>query len=167
MKSQVKIITLLVFLLVSWGISCNISVRDEKIPVTTESKNARSLYESALEFYEKVYIPQAMDLFEGALAEDPDFFMAAYYLATYNLYFERDEEFARYAGSGQGKEKNRRGSGPHPEHDGKFPDQHLFCGPGFHHSLYQSGGKEKLQISGKIPAEHGRKSRGPVDGNCS
>lgn len=38
-----------------------------------------------------------MDLFNQALEEDPDFFMAAYNLAVMNLYFGNDDEFQKYA----------------------------------------------------------------------
>ncbi|KPL21232.1 MAG: hypothetical protein AMS23_09605 [Bacteroides sp. SM1_62] len=97
MKNQ-GIVKMLIFtVLALWVAACNPSVKDEKIPVTTESESARLLYDRADALFEKVYIPQAVDLLEGALAEDPNFFMAAYDLATHHMYFEDKKAFKKYA----------------------------------------------------------------------
>ena len=55
------------------------------------------LYDEADAFFEKVYIVQGIDLLENALTEDPDFFMAAYGLATYHMYAEEEVAFRKYA----------------------------------------------------------------------
>jgi len=71
--------------------------KEAEIPVTTKSEKALELYKEASDAMEDVYIPEAMDLLIQALEEDPDFFMAAYGLATMNFYFGNDEEFKKYA----------------------------------------------------------------------
>ncbi len=97
MKNQ-GIVRMLIFTVPAlWVVACSTSVRDEKIPVTTGSENARLLYDKADAFFEKVYIPQAVNLLEEALAQDPNFFMAAYDLATYHMYFEDKGAFIKYA----------------------------------------------------------------------
>ena len=88
---------MIVSVLAFWIVSCSTSVRDKNIPVTTDSESARLLYDKADAFFEKVYIPQAVDLLKGALAEDPDFFMAAYGLATHHIYTEDKGVFIKYA----------------------------------------------------------------------
>ncbi|MBN1133114.1 MAG: tetratricopeptide repeat protein [Bacteroidales bacterium] len=70
---------------------------EDKIPVTTESGKALDLYNQALVASDEVYVGRAMDLLEKALAEDPQFFMAAYSLATFNLYFGNMEAFQKNA----------------------------------------------------------------------
>ena len=97
MEIRVFIKMLILSILTFWMVSCTTSVKDEKIPVTTESESARMLYDKADAFFEKVYIPQAVDLLEGALAEDPNFFMAAYGLATHHIYREDKRAFIKYS----------------------------------------------------------------------
>lgn len=90
---KILILSVLVFGLVS----CNTSHKDKKIPFTTDSELARKLYFEADELFEKVYISEAVAHLEEALAEDPDFFMAAYGLATHYMFFEDNRDFLKYA----------------------------------------------------------------------
>jgi tetratricopeptide (TPR) repeat protein len=96
---EIRIIVkmLILSVLVFGVVSCTTSVKDEKIPVTTESESARLLYLKADALFEKVYISEAVTLLEGALAKDPDFFMAAYGLATHYMFFEDNRDFLKYA----------------------------------------------------------------------
>ena len=71
--------------------------KGKTIPVSTRSEIARTMYLEAGKYFEKVYISRAVELLERALAEDPDFFMAAYGLATHHMFEEEKEEFLRYA----------------------------------------------------------------------
>ena len=70
---QVNIEMLILSFLVLWGVSCTTSVKDEEIPVTTESESARLLYLRADALFEKVYISEAVTLLEEALLEVPNF----------------------------------------------------------------------------------------------
>jgi Tfp pilus assembly protein PilF len=97
MEIRVIVKMLILSVLVVLVVSCTTSEKEEKIPVTTESESARMLYDKADAFFEKVYIPQAVDLLEGALAEDPNFFMAAYGLATHHIYQEDKGAFIKYS----------------------------------------------------------------------
>jgi tetratricopeptide (TPR) repeat protein len=71
LKNRVFVKMMILSVLVLWMISCITSVKDEKIPVSTESENARLLYLRADTLFEKVYISEAVALLEDALAEDP------------------------------------------------------------------------------------------------
>ncbi|MFO7934503.1 MAG: hypothetical protein R6U78_10515 [Bacteroidales bacterium] len=79
---------------------------ETKIPVTTDSEEALELYQKATSAMEDVYVAKATDLLDQALEEDPDFFMAAYNLATLNLYFGNEVEFQRYAEKAMASETN-------------------------------------------------------------
>jgi tetratricopeptide (TPR) repeat protein len=78
--------------------------KEAQIPVTTDSEKALELYQEATKAMNEVYVQQAMDLLNQALEEDPNFFMAAYNLATINLYFGNTEEFKKYAAQAVGSE---------------------------------------------------------------
>lgn len=76
---------------------CKQEVREEKIPVTTKSEVAKELYDKAIDAYKQVEIAEARELFNKAIEEDPDFFMACYQLAFYDLYFDNIDRFKEYA----------------------------------------------------------------------
>ena len=97
MKNREIVKMLILSFLALWVISCATSVKDEKIPFTTGSERARLLYHRADALFEKVYISEAVALLEEALEEDPDFFMAAYGLATHYMFFEDNRDFLKYA----------------------------------------------------------------------
>ena len=96
MKYRITKAWLIIFPLALCFATCNPS-RGKKIPVTTESEIARTMYLEAGKYFEKVYISQAVELLERALDEDPAFFMAAYGLATHHLFAEEKGEFLTYA----------------------------------------------------------------------
>lgn len=89
---------LILFLLMLFLSFCKTEVKEEKIPVTTKSETAKELYMKAYKAGEQVELAKARNLYEKALIEDPDFFMAYYQLATYDLYFGNEESFKEYAG---------------------------------------------------------------------
>jgi tetratricopeptide (TPR) repeat protein len=87
----------LFLLMVSWAVSCQLAIGYKSFPATTDSEGARLMYEKAEAYFEKLYIPEAIHQLEKALEEDPDFFMAAYGLATHHLYADDREAFVKYA----------------------------------------------------------------------
>lgn len=97
MRSRIFVNRLMFPVLVLWLFSCSNSVKNEKIPLSTVSEDARVLYLRADALFEKVYITEAIDFLEEALEEDPDFFMAAYGLATHYMFLEDNGEFLKYA----------------------------------------------------------------------
>ena len=66
MEIRVIIKMLILSVLVFWVVSCTTSVKEELIPVTTESEGARLLYFRAYALFEKVYISEAVSLLEEA-----------------------------------------------------------------------------------------------------
>ncbi len=76
---------------------CSMEVKEKEIPVTTDSEAALALYQQAMVALEDVYFDEAFELFEKALAEDPEFFMASYRLATIHFWFQDMEAFDNYA----------------------------------------------------------------------
>lgn len=97
MENRVIVKMLVLAVLVTWIASCTTSVEEEKISVTTGSESARLLYLRADTLFEKVYISKAIALLGEALAEDPDFFMDAYGLATHYMFFEDNTDFQKHA----------------------------------------------------------------------
>ncbi len=87
----------LLWLTVALCLFSSCAKKEAEIPVTTKSEKALELYREASDAMKDVYIPEAMGLLNQALEEDPDFFMAAYDLATMNFYFGNDAEFNKYA----------------------------------------------------------------------
>jgi tetratricopeptide (TPR) repeat protein len=69
----------------------------EKIPVTTKSETAREHYQNALVAWEKVSTAAARQMFDDAIENDPDFFMAYYRHTIFDLYFDNQERFREYA----------------------------------------------------------------------
>ena len=76
---------------------CKQEVKETIIPVTTKSETALALYKDGATAFEQVYLGKAMNLFDQALAEDPDFFMPAYMRSIYYLWFNNPEEFKKNA----------------------------------------------------------------------
>ena len=52
---QVNIEMLIISFLLLWAVSCTSSVKEEKIPATTDSERASLLYQKADTLFEKVY----------------------------------------------------------------------------------------------------------------
>ncbi len=67
------------------------------MPVTTSSKLALELYNEAIKHYDAVNTSRAIEAFDAALSEDPDFFMANYQLAMFYLMNESPDNFRRYS----------------------------------------------------------------------
>lgn len=83
------------FLVLALGsLSYSQSAKKDKMPVTTSSKTALALYNEAFRSFEDVAMSKGFELLEKSLTEDPDFFMANYYLALRNM--EDEEKFNHY-----------------------------------------------------------------------
>jgi tetratricopeptide (TPR) repeat protein len=87
-------------ILLSAGIALNSQPVNEKLmPVTTNSKSALLLYNTAMKYLDDVKLDKALDTFKKALDEDPDFFMANYQLAFFYLLNRATDNFVQYAGA--------------------------------------------------------------------
>jgi tetratricopeptide (TPR) repeat protein len=53
-----------------------------KVPITTSSENAREYFLQGRNLFDKIRFPEALQLFEKAVAEDPNFAMGYLYLAA-------------------------------------------------------------------------------------
>jgi tetratricopeptide (TPR) repeat protein len=73
------------------------SVKEKPMPVTTNSKSALLTYNQAMKYFDAVYLDKAIEAFEKALDQDPDFFMANYQLALYYLLNRAPDNFSGYA----------------------------------------------------------------------
>ncbi len=95
---KLKTLNSVVFLILALLVTqCTQKVEEKMIPVTSDSEVALNLYQEAMDALDDVYISKGMSLLDEALVEDPDFFMASYRLALYNLYFKKDDDFSKYA----------------------------------------------------------------------
>lgn len=65
----------------------------DRMPVTTNSKQALILFDEAMKYFERVDMAKAYELLVRALDEDPDFFMANYQLAMYHSWSGNLEQF--------------------------------------------------------------------------
>lgn len=68
----------------------------KKIPVTSASEKAKTLYNEAMIASEDVYFSKFLKLTNEAIKADPDFFMAYYQLAIANLYLNEEDKFKEY-----------------------------------------------------------------------
>ncbi|MFZ0473493.1 MAG: nuclear transport factor 2 family protein [Bacteroidales bacterium] len=83
------------FLVLALGLlSYSQSAKKDKMPVTTSSKSALASYNEALKCFEDVATGKGTELLQKSLTEDPDFFMANYYLAFLNI--GNEEKFNLY-----------------------------------------------------------------------
>ena len=74
------------FLVLALGLlSYSQSAKKDKMPATTSSKSALASFNEALKYFEDVAYEKGIELLQKSLTEDPDFFMANYYLAFINL----------------------------------------------------------------------------------
>ncbi len=71
--------------------------KEKLMPVTSDSKSALSLYYQAMKYLDAVNLDKALETFQKALNQDPDFFMANYQLAFYYLLNRAPDDFERYA----------------------------------------------------------------------
>lgn len=73
------------FLVLAMGsVSYSQLAKKDKMPITTSSKAALTYFNDAFRQFEDVNTAGGMELLQKALVEDPDFFMANYYLAFLN-----------------------------------------------------------------------------------
>jgi tetratricopeptide (TPR) repeat protein len=74
------------FLILALGLlSYSQSAKKDKMPATTSSKSALASYNEALKYFEDAARGKGIELLQKSLIDDPDFFMANYYLAFINL----------------------------------------------------------------------------------
>jgi len=85
-------------MLLSLGVLIYSQTQNEKqMPVTTNSSSALSYYKQAMKYFDDVKLDKALETFNKALVQDPDFFMANYQLAFYYLLNRANDNFSRYA----------------------------------------------------------------------
>lgn len=60
--------------------SCNQAEEAELMPVTTDSELALEFFQTAMEAFDRVKLNEAKNNFEMAVKEDPDFFMAYFWM---------------------------------------------------------------------------------------
>ena len=90
-----KRLLVLFFVLTLGLVSYSQSAKKDKMPVTTSSKSALVSYNEALKAFEDVAFEKGVQLLQKSLTDDPDFFMANYYMAFINL--GNKEKFDPYA----------------------------------------------------------------------
>jgi Tfp pilus assembly protein PilF len=80
--------------------SCKTELRDEAMQATSNSKKAKELYKDAYQLaYGILELDKAVSIYEQAIKEDSNFFMAYYQLATYHLFHQDNDEFIKTAES--------------------------------------------------------------------
>ncbi|HKK43417.1 MAG TPA: tetratricopeptide repeat protein, partial [Bacteroidales bacterium] len=67
------------------------------MPVTGGSRSALTTYKQAMKYFNDVNLPKAIEKFNEALKEDPDFFMANYQLAFFSILNRSTDTFEKYA----------------------------------------------------------------------
>ena len=86
---------LVLFLVLLMGsLSYSQLAKKDMMPMTTSSKTALATYNEAFRYFEDVDLTKGVELLKKALTEDPDFFMANYYMALMSM--ANDEEFKSY-----------------------------------------------------------------------
>ena len=73
------------------------TAKEKKIPVTTNSSSALSLYNQAIKYFDDVKLNKALETLDKAIAQDPDFFMANYQMALYYYLNQDPDDFVQYA----------------------------------------------------------------------
>ena len=83
------------FLVLAMGsLSYSQLAKKERMPLTTSSKAALASYNEAFRYFEDVDMAKGIELLQKALTEDPDFFMANYYMALMSM--ANDEKFKSF-----------------------------------------------------------------------
>jgi Putative Zn-dependent protease, contains TPR repeats len=86
------------FLLLALGLqSFSQLPKDNKMPITTNSKSALAFYNEAITVSENVDFTNFPILLKKSIAEDPEFFIAKYTLALYNLLIGNKQGFNEFA----------------------------------------------------------------------
>lgn len=89
-----KRLVLLLLVLAVGSMSYSQLAKKDKMPVTTSSKSALATYNEAFRHFEDVDMPKGTELLQKSLSEDPDFFMANFYMALMSM--GNDEKFKSY-----------------------------------------------------------------------
>lgn len=78
--------------------SCTTETKEEAMHATSNSEKAIELYKNAYEIaYGVLELDKAVSIYEKAIQEDSNFFMAYYQLATYHLFHKNNDEFIKTA----------------------------------------------------------------------
>jgi len=93
MKKLLLFVTLLSFGILTYSQPA----KEKLIPVTTKSKSGLSLYNQGMKYFNDVHLDKAMEAFNEALKQDPDFFMVNYQLALYYLLNMDIDNFGGYS----------------------------------------------------------------------
>jgi len=88
-----KLIPILFLVLTVMGASS----QNTKMPVTSNSAKAVTLYNQAFAAMDNADFAPAIDLLKKALKEDPNFFLAQYNLAMSSSFLGRPDEYRKYA----------------------------------------------------------------------
>ena len=88
-----KLILILFFVLTCFGASS----QNKKMPVTSTSSKAISLYQQSLDMMANADFSPATDLLKKALKEDPNFFLAQSQLASLSQSTGKPNEYRKYA----------------------------------------------------------------------
>jgi tetratricopeptide (TPR) repeat protein len=80
-----KKLSVLLLLVACGFLSCNQTMKNGKMPITTKSESALAFYKEALAAFEDVKMSVGLDRLLNARKNDPDFFMANFYLSLYYL----------------------------------------------------------------------------------
>ena len=91
-----KRFTLLLLIVILGGVAFSQSANQKKMPITTDSETARTMFLEAWDAIEDFRLNQARQLLLEAINEDADFFMANYFLALWNMNSDTDK-FKEYA----------------------------------------------------------------------
>jgi Tfp pilus assembly protein PilF len=92
-----KKLYVLILLLSTAMIASSQTVKENQIPVTTNSKSALSFYNEAKKYFDDVNVEKGLEAFKKALDKDPDFFMVNYQLAFFYLLNRSSDEFMKYS----------------------------------------------------------------------
>lgn len=88
-----KLILILFFVLTAWGASS----QNTKMPVTSTSAKAISLFQQSIEMMNSADFSPAIDILKKALKEDPNFFLAQNQLANLSMFTGKPDEYRKYA----------------------------------------------------------------------
>ena len=89
-----KRLLVLLLVLAMGSLSYSQLAKKDMMPLTTSSKAALATYNEAFRYFEDVDLTKGVELLKKALTEDPDFFMANYYMALMSM--ANDEAFKSY-----------------------------------------------------------------------
>lgn len=98
MKTHGLNIFVLLVIAILFSISCIEKEKSIMMTATSNSDEALKIYREAYQkAYKVIELDEAVRIYEKAINEDPDFFMAYYQLATYHLFHKNISEFEKNA----------------------------------------------------------------------